>query len=494
MSLTGNYPVILKLFNSQRKSNRQNKSKNMNNKQQTISPIDGSVYVERTLANQIQIEQTVGQAVRAQQQWSQRALSKRRSICLAMLAAFEQNADEIAEQLCWMMGRPIQYAKGEIAGMIERAHYMIEVAESALAPITLPPVAGFKRFIQREALGVAFVVAPWNYPYLTAINAIIPAIMAGNAVILKHSAQTPLCAEQLAKAFSAAGLPKGVFQYLHLSHSDTENLIKQPHINYVAFTGSVAGGVMVEKAASGRFIGVGLELGGKDPAYVRADADIDLAVATCIDGAFFNSGQSCCAIERIYVASNVFDEFVTKATALVNDYKLGRSDDLSTTLGPVVRTSAADFVRSQVDDAIAKGAIAHIDPANFPHNKAGTPYLAPQLLTQVDHTMRVMKQESFGPVIGIMKVASDQQAIALMNDSEFGLTATVFSQDTDAALNIGQQLETGTFFLNRCDYLDPALAWTGVKNSGRGCSLSTLGYDSVTRPKSFHLKMPNTDS
>ncbi|MFT5758725.1 MAG: acyl-CoA reductase-like NAD-dependent aldehyde dehydrogenase [Alteromonadaceae bacterium] len=462
----------------------------MNNKQQTISPIDGSIYVERELADQIQIEDTVKQAVKAQQEWRQTSLSKRRDICVAMLAAFEQNTDEIAEQLCWMMGRPIQYAKGEVAGMIERAQYMIDVAEEALAPIELPPLEGFTRYIKREALGIAFVVAPWNYPYLTAINAIIPAIMAGNAVILKHSAQTPLCAEQLAKAFTTAGMPTGVFQYLHLSHSDTENLIKQPQINYVAFTGSVAGGAMVEKAASGRFIGVGLELGGKDPAYVRSDADIDLAVETCIDGAFFNSGQSCCGIERIYVASNIFDAFVTKATALVNSYKLGRSDDPNTTLGPVVRAGAADFVRGQVNDAIAKGAIAHIDPANFPLNKEGTAYLAPQLLTQVDHSMRVMTEESFGPVVGIMKVESDEQAIALMNDSEFGLTATVFSQDADAALNIGQQLETGTFFLNRCDYLDPALAWTGVKNSGRGCTLSTLGYGSLTRPKSFHLKMP----
>ena len=463
----------------------------MNNKQQTISPIDGSIYVERVLADQTQIEHAINQAVEAQQPWRETALSERRNICLAMLKAFEQNADEIAEQLCWMMGRPMQYAKGEVAGMIERAEYMINVAEQSLAPIELPPVAGFSRFIQREALGVAFVVAPWNYPYLTAINAIIPAIMAGNTVILKHSAQTPLCAEQLANAFTTAGLPTGVFQYLHLSHSDTENVIKHPHINYVAFTGSVAGGAMVEKAASGRFIGVGLELGGKDPAYVRGDADIDLAVETCIDGAFFNSGQSCCGIERIYVASNLFDEFVTKATALVNSYKLGRSDDPNTTLGPVVRASAADFVRGQVDDAIAQGAIAHIDSAHFPLDKKGTPYLAPQLLTQVDHTMRVMTEESFGPVVGIMKVASDKQAIALMNDSEFGLTATVFSQDIDAALNIGQQLETGTFFVNRCDYLDPALAWTGVKNSGRGCTLSTLGYGALTRPKSFHIKMPN---
>ncbi len=459
--------------------------------QQTISPIDGSVYVERELANQAKIDVTVTQAITAQQQWSKTSLSERREICLAMLTAFESNSEEIGEQITWMMGRPIQYAKGEIAGMIERANYMINVAEQALAPIELPSESGFSKYIKREALGIALVIAPWNYPYLTAINAIIPAIMAGNAVILKHSAQTPLCSEQLAKAFKTGGLPEGVFQYLHLSHQDTERLIKQPQIDYVAFTGSVGGGAMVEQAASGRFIGVGLELGGKDPAYVRKDANIDHAVDTCIDGAFFNSGQSCCGIERIYVASEVFDEFVEKAVALVNTYQLGRSDDPTTTLGPMVKASAAQFVRDQVSDAVALGAIAHIDASNFPLDKDGSPYLAPQVLTNVTHNMRVMTEESFGPVVGIMKVDSDEQAITLMNDSEFGLTASVFSRDVDAALSIGEQLATGTFFLNRCDYLDPALAWTGVKNSGRGCTLSSMGYEALTRPKSFHLKMPN---
>jgi len=472
-------------------NNKANSIINVNTIQQTISPIDGSVYVERDLANQLQINNTLELAVAAQVHWRKTSLNRRRRICLAMLDAFNNNADEIAEQLSWMMGRPIQYAKGEVAGMIDRAHYMIDAAEQALVPIELPEIDGFSRYIKREALGVAFVIAPWNYPYLTAINSIIPAIMAGNTVILKHSAQTPLCAEQLAKAFVGAGLPKGVFQTLHLSHSDTEKLIKQRQINYVAFTGSVSGGAMVEQAACGRFIGVGLELGGKDPAYVRSDADIELAVETCIDGAFFNSGQSCCAIERIYVASEVFDEFVAKAVTLVNRYKLGRSDDPTTTLGPVVKTAAADFIRRQISDALAKGAIAHIDATNFSLAKQGTAYLAPQVLTNVDHSMKIMTEETFGPVVGIMKVDNDSQAIALMNDSEFGLTASVFSKDVGAALAIGEKLLTGTFFLNRCDYLDPALAWTGVKNSGRGCTLSALGYNSLTRPKSFHLKLPS---
>jgi len=459
--------------------------------QLTHSPIDDSVYVERNLANRPQIEKALELAAAAQQQWRKTAIKERAEICLDMLAAFSDNSDEIAEQLCWMMGRPIQYAEFEVAGMVDRGQHMIGIAEEALTPVKLPPKDGFVRYIQREPLGIMFVIAPWNYPYLTAINAIIPAIMAGNAVLLKHSAQTPLCAEQLASAFIQAGLPEGVFQFLHLSHEDTEMVIQQPQINAVAFTGSVAGGKSIEQASSGRFITVGLELGGKDPAYVRFDADIEQAVETCIDGAFFNSGQSCCGIERIYVASEVFDEFLEKAITLVRKYKLGRSDAVDTTLGPMVRASAAEFVRAHISDAIAAGATAHIDPADFPLDKVGTAYLAPQLLTNVDHSMRVMTEESFGPVVGIMRVENDAEAITLMNESEFGLTASVFSRDTDAAIAIGEQLETGTFFLNRCDYLDPGLPWTGVKNSGRGCSLSALGYERVTRPKSFHLKLPS---
>jgi acyl-CoA reductase-like NAD-dependent aldehyde dehydrogenase len=245
---------------------------------------------------------------------------------------------------------------------------------------------------------------------------------------------------------------------------------------------------MVERAAAGRFIGVGLELGGKDPAYVRADADLDHAVETTVDGAFFNSGQSCCGIERIYVHESVYDRFVEQAVALVKQYKLGRSDDPDTTLGPVVRASAADFIRAQVAEAVAAGALAHIDPADFPLDAPGSAYLAPQVLTQVNHGTRVMTEDTFGPVVGIQKVSSDEEAIALTTDSEFGLTASVFTRDIEAAVAIGKQLDTGTFFINRCDYLDPALAWTGVKNSGRGCTLSSVGFEHLTRPKSFHLK------
>ena len=453
-----------------------------------ISPIDGSLYVERHLASNPEIIAALASAEVAQKAWKQTPLSERVAIARKAIAAFVAKQDQLAEELCWMMGRPNRYAAGEIRGFAERAGYMADIAESALADIQLPDKPGFIRFIRREPLGVALVIAPWNYPYLTAVNAVLPALLAGNAVLLKHSAQTPLCAERMVEAFREAGLPEGVFQYLHLSHVATEYLIRSPSIAHVAFTGSVPGGAMVERAVAGRFVSVGLELGGKDPAYVRADADLAHAVETTIDGAFFNSGQSCCGIERIYVHESLYDAFVEQAVALVKQYKLGRSDDPETTLGPLVKAEAADFVRGQIHDAIEQGAIAHLVPADFALDKPGTPYLAPQVLTDVHHGMRVMTEESFGPVVGIQKVKDDEEALALMNDSEFGLTAAIFSADVEAAMALADRVEAGTVFLNRCDYLDPALAWTGVKNSGRGCTLSSVGYEHLTRPKSFHFK------
>jgi acyl-CoA reductase-like NAD-dependent aldehyde dehydrogenase len=456
---------------------------------QCISPVDGSVYVERETANADQIQQALTAAVEAQKQWKNTAIAERQALCSKAVDAFIARKAEIADELSWQMGRPIAQAPGEVAGFEERARHMIEIADTALADVKPQQKDGFTRYIKREPLGVVFVVAPWNFPYLTSVNAIMPAILAGNAVVLKHSAQTPLCAERLQRAFSDAGLPEGVFQYLHLSHSDTEAVIQSPEVNFVAFTGSVPGGEMVERAAVGRFIGVGLELGGKDPAYVRKDANLQHAIETVTDGGIFNSGQSCCGIERVYVDEAVYQEFVDGVVALANSYVLGRPDDAATNLGPLVKTSAADFVRGQIDEAVAAGAKALVDPAKFAANQPGTAYLAPQVLVDVDHSMRVMNEETFGPVIGIMAVSGDEEAIKLMNDSEFGLTAAVFTQDENAAIEIGNQIETGTWFMNRCDYLDPALAWTGVKNSGRGCTLSSVGFEHMTRPKSYHLKL-----
>lgn len=457
--------------------------------QKTVSPVDGRVFVERELAQAAQIEAALERAATAQKTWRGVPLEERIAISRRFVDAMEAKADEIGEELSWQMGRPVRYSPNEIRrGFAERARYMIDVAPASLADIALPDKAGFTRFIRHDPVGVVFVIAPWNYPYLCAVNSVVPAILAGNSVILKHSAQTPLCSERFARFYREAGLPDGVFQFLHLSHADVEKTIGDPRIAFVAFTGSVAAGHAVQAAASGRFIAAGLELGGKDPAYVRADCDLSFAIENLVDGAMFNSGQSCCGVERIYVDRAVFDDFVAGAVKLTKEYKLGNPMEQQTTLGPMVRAGAAEFVRAQVAEAISQGAVSHVDAREFPGDKKGSPYLAPQILTNVDHRMRVMTEETFGPVVGIMPVNSEAQAVYLMNDSPYGLTASIWTSDVDAAVRIGDQIETGTWYMNRCDYLDPGLVWTGVKDSGRGCALSVLGYEQLTRPKSFHLR------
>lgn len=460
----------------------------MTGKLKTVSPVDGSVYVERPYAAPEDIAQALTRAVRAGKVWRDVPVAERAEVCARAVDAVVAARDDIAGEITWQMGRPIRYSPAEVGGFEKRARHMIAIAPEALADIGIGDREGFTRFIRRQPLGVVFTVAPWNYPYLTSVNSVIPALMAGNAVILKHSAQTPLAAERYAEAFDSADLPTGVFQFLHLDHPSTAKVIRAPEVDFVAFTGSVGGGEMVEAAAHGRFIGVGLELGGKDPAYVRADADLDFAVENLVDGAFFNCGQSCCGIERLYVHERVYDSFVGGFADLVGQYKLGDPTDPETTLGPMVRAEAADFVRAQTSDAISAGAQALIDPSGFDADGEGTPYLAPQVLTGVDHSMSVMTEESFGPVVGIMKVGSDDEAVDLMNDSRFGLTASIWTADETAAVAIGDRVDTGTWYQNRCDFLDPALAWTGVKLSGRGCTLSALGYEALTRPKSFHLR------
>ncbi|SMX43732.1 aldehyde dehydrogenase family protein [Actibacterium lipolyticum] len=450
-----------------------------------ISPIDGSVYAERPTLSRAKANAAVARAKAAQSEWAARPLDERIALVQAGVAAVGAMNDEIVPELAWQMGRPIRYG-GEFGGFNERASYMAEIAHDALAPIEVEDSDAFRRVIKRVPHGLVLVVAPWNYPYMTAINTVAPALIAGNAVMLKHASQTPLVGERMAAAFHAAGVPEDVFQNVFLDHKTTSDLIADRAFGFVNFTGSVGGGKAMEVAAAGTFTGIGLELGGKDPGYVMDDANLDAAVDTLIDGAMFNSGQCCCGIERIYVAESLFDAFVEKAVAIVNGYKLGNPLDPETTLGPMAHARFADEVRAQTAEAIAAGATAHIDPALFPNDNGA--YLMPQILTNVTHDMRVMRDESFGPVVGIMPVKDDAEAIKLMNDSEFGLTASLWTQDAARAEAIADQIETGTVFMNRADYLDPGLCWTGCKNTGRGGGLSVIGYHNLTRPKSYHLK------
>ncbi|WP_323019348.1 aldehyde dehydrogenase family protein [Pararhodobacter sp.] len=453
---------------------------------QCLSPVDGRIYAERPALPLAEAKAAAARAKAAQKDWAARPLDERVALVMAGVEALNAMKAPVVEELAWQMGRPTRYG-GEFGGMNERSRYMASIAATALAPTMVEDGATFRRYIAREAVGVVLVIAPWNYPYMTAMNTIVPALIAGNAVMLKHASQTLLVGERIGMAMAEAGVPADVFQNVVLDHATTEALIGARAFGFVNFTGSVGGGVAIEKAAAGTFTGVGLELGGKDPGYVRADADLDAAVDSLMDGAMFNAGQCCCGIERIYVHESLYDAFVEKAVAWVKALKLGNPFEPETTLGPMAHARFARIVREQVAEAVAAGATPLIDPALFPADDGGA-YLAPQILVNVDHSMRVMTEESFGPVVGIMKVSGDEEAIALMNDCHYGLTASIWTADTEAAAEIGARIETGTVFMNRCDYLDPALCWTGCKDTGRGAALSALGYQSVTRPKSYHLK------
>ncbi|KAH9846020.1 NAD-aldehyde dehydrogenase [Lenzites betulinus] len=467
--------------------------------QTTLIPHNQQPLVIRTYPSASQLEKAVQNAAAAQEKWARVPLSQRIAIGRGFMEEFGNMRDEIPLELTLQMGRPIAQVPGEIRGMLDRADYMLNIAESALADVSLTDTdkPGFRRFIRRAPLGVVLVVAPWNYPFLVMINSVLPALVAGNSVIIKPSPQTPLAAERFASAFHKAGVPRDVLQVIHLGPELTSAAVKHPLVDFVSFTGSVAGGRAVDIAAAeaSGFKGVGLELGGKDPAYVRADANVDYTAAELVDGAMFNSGQSCCAVERIYVHEAIYEEFVSKFVEITKKYKLGDPTEPETNLGPVVSLASAERIRKQVDAALQAGAKALIPGDLFTVAQPGTAYVAPQVLVDVNHTMDVMTEETFGPVVGIQKVASDEEAVALMNDSPYGLTASIWTdadghpESQEAFLNLIDEIQAGTVFLNRCDSLDPALAWTGVKNSGRGVSLSKFGYDQLTRAKSVHMKI-----
>jgi acyl-CoA reductase-like NAD-dependent aldehyde dehydrogenase len=454
--------------------------------QKTITPIDNTVYVEREYHSN-KIEETIDNSIKAQKDWANLVVSERVKLLKNFVDDFLSRGDVIGEELSRQIGRPISQAAGELNGFKERADYMLSIAEKKLANINVTKDDNFKSFIKRRPLGIVFVIAPWNYPYLVAVNSIIPAMAAGNSVILKHSAQTPLCAEQLFQSAKKT-LPKDVFNYLHLNHEGGLKVVSDKRINFVSFTGSVKAGYDVQRATHTKFIDMALELGGKDPAYARHDCDLEKTVENLVDGSFFNSGQSCCGIERIYVDEKIYNNFIELFASKAYGYKLGNPLEKETNLGPVVKLSAANFIHKQMEDAINKGAKKIIDENKFNFPKEHKNYMVPQVLTNVDHNMGFMTEETFGPCVGIMKVKDENEAIKLMNDSPYGLTASVWTKDIEIAEKIGSQVQTGTFFMNRCDYLDPALSWTGVKETGKGCSLSEIAYEKLTAPKSFHLR------
>ena len=456
--------------------------------QKTITPIDNSVYLERPLSTQNEIDNVIENSKKSFQSWKSNSIDDRIKIINKFIDNLIALKPEVSKEICWQIGRPISHCGNELRGFEERSRHMVEIAKESLRDIPATKNDEFDNYIYKSPLGVIFVMAPWNYPIITATNTIVPALLAGNTIVIKHSSQTPRCAELISQAFDNTGLPEGVFQFVHTDHQACEKIIADPRIAHVVFTGSVRGGQEVKKYIGTRFINVGLELGGKDPAYVRSDADLNHAIENLVDGAMFNSGQSCCGIERIYVDQSIYKDFIDGFKTITEQYKLGDPSQEDTNLGPVVRLSAANFIRSQISEAEKQGAKRLIDESKFSIAKDDNCYIAPQVMIDVDHSMRFMMEETFGPAVGIMPVKDHHEAKQLMNDSPYGLTASIWTKDLDFAKEFGRDIETGTFFMNRCDYLDPALAWTGVKDTGVGCSLSVLAFDQFTRPQSFHMR------
>jgi acyl-CoA reductase-like NAD-dependent aldehyde dehydrogenase len=456
--------------------------------QKTITPIDNSVYLERPLASENEINEILDNSKKSFIEWKNISIDERIIVINKFIDNLLAFKEEISKEICWQIGRPISQCGNELRGFEERSRHMVNIAKTSLENILARKNDEFDNYIYKSPLGVIFVMAPWNYPVITATNTIVPALLSGNTLVLKHSSQTPRCAELINQAFEGTGLPKGVFQFIHTNHEVCEKIISDPRVAHVVFTGSVRGGQEVKKYIGTRFINVGLELGGKDPAYVKSDADLNHAVENLVDGALFNSGQSCCGIERIYVDQSIYQDFIDGFKSITEQYKLGDPSLEDTNLGPVVRMSAAKFIRTQMSEAEKQGAQRLIDESKFSIAKEDNCYIAPQVMINVDHSMRFMMEETFGPTVGIMPVQNSDEAQKLMNDSPYGLTASIWTKDLDFAKEFGKNVETGTFFMNRCDYLDPALAWTGVKDTGVGCSLSTLAFDQFTRPQSFHLR------
>ncbi len=451
-------------------------------------PFTGEVTCELPLLPPEEAHRLVARAAAAQRAFARVAVAERVALVRSFCEAFRARREEVAQDISRMMGKPVREARGEVDTMVGRATHMASIAEEALADEPLQEKAGFRRFIAREPLGVVLDIAPWNYPLLTAVNVVVPAVLAGNAVILKHASRTPLCGEHFSRAFAEAGAPRHLVEALVTDHPTVAEVMGRPEVGFVAFTGSVPGGHEIYREAAKRFIAAGLELGGKDPAYVAEDADLDHAIVNLADGAFYNAGQSCCGIERIYVHERHYGRFLEGLVAEARKLVLGDPRDEATTLGPMAQAEAPDFLARQVAEAREKGARLLCGGERAQVSGRGR-FFQPTVVADATHEMSLMVEESFGPIVGVAAVKDDEEALARMNDSRYGLTAAVWTSSEERAIDLGRRLESGTVFMNRCDYLDPALPWVGVKDSGLGCSLSHLGLQALTRPKSFHLRV-----
>ena len=451
------------------------------------NPFTGEPACEVELADGRAASATLDRAREAARSWRTSALTDRVALCERAALALEARSEAIAADITRMMGKPLAQARGEVKSTTARARHMMSIAEAALADVTLP-LAGFERRIVREPVGVVLDLPAWNYPLLTAVNCVFPAVLAGNAVIVKHSPRSPLCGEHFARAFAEAKAPAHLVQSLNCDHAQSERLVGDDRVDQVVFTGSVFGGHRMVEAATRRFLHPCLELGGNDPAYVAPDCDLAKTVENVVDGAIYNAGQSCCAVARVYVHKSVYGRFLELAESLVRAYVLGDPTAAETTLGPIAQRPHVAELEAFVSDAQARGGRVVAGGKATSVDGRGR-FFEATLVADGDQSMELFRRESFGPIVAVARVESDDEALEKMNDSRLGLTASVWTADRGRAARFASALEYGTVFMNRCDYLDPALPWSGRKDSGQGVSLSALGFEGLTRPKAIHFRL-----
>ena len=449
-----------------------------------LNPADGSLIRELAEDGAQAVAAKYARARAAQPAWSAIPLAERLAAIRRFKLLIEKRKSELARTLTQEMGKPIRQAQAELDAVAGRIDFFLNNTKSALAPETVLADPEMRERITHEPLGVVANISAWNYPYFVGSNVFVPALLAGNAVLYKPSEFATLTGLAIGEMLHAAGVPADVFSVLAGSGSAGALLVDQP-VDGIFFTGSYATGARIAAACAPRMVKLQLELGGKDPTYVCEDADAQTAAESLADGAMYNAGQSCCSVERIYVHEQIHDRFVSAFVATVQGYRCGDPMDEATCLGPLARALQLEVLERQVADAVGKGAqlLAGGKRIARPGN-----WFEATVLSNVDHGMALMREESFGPLIGIQKVADDAQALALMNDSVYGLTAGVYTPDEARARRILAQVRSGSVYWNCCDRVSPRLPWSGVGHSGIGLTLSTYGIQAFTRPKAWHLR------
>jgi len=451
-----------------------------------LNPATGEPIAEVPSDDAASVATKATAARKAQSAWAAVPLAER----IVMLQRFRQlimaETDTLARTLTAEVGKPIRQSRNELAGLLPRIDFFLTQAAATLATEDVFNEAGMHERISHEPLGVVANISAWNYPYFVGANVFVPALLTGNAVLYKPSEFATLTGLHIARLLHAAGVPRDVFVPLVGAGDVGAALLAQP-IDGLFFTGSHATGQRIAQALAPRLVKLQLELGGKDPTYVRADADAKTAAESLADGAMYNNGQSCCSVERIYVHESLHDEFIGHFVAAVAGFKVGDPMDESTYFGAITRAAQLDVIDDQVADARARGAKLHCGGHRFPG--PGNGYAA-TVFSEVDHTMALMREESFGPLIGIQRVRDDDEAVALMNDTRYGLTAGIYSLDEARSRDLLARVNAGSVYWNCCDRVSPRLPWSGYGDSGLGLTLSTYGIQAFTRSKAWHLRQP----